>query len=142
MKKLILITSILASFSALSCPDLVGSYNCSQTDDMGGKETFSMSIKQNTNEFDISTDGNAAETLIADGVTRIFDTLGQQLNMTLSCDSRVLTMKMEGEVSIDDEAFDMSSDVGIVKSGRILTQRTVTKALGNTMVTTAICKEI
>ena len=62
--------------------------------------------------------------------------------MTLSCDSRVLTMKMEGEVSIDDEAFDMSSDVGIVKSGRILTQRTVTKALGNTMVTTAICKEI
>jgi hypothetical protein len=142
MKRLILIASILAGFSAAACPNLAGSYNCTQKDDLGKVQNFSLMIIQNGIEFNVSTDGNAGETLIADGVTRDYDTVGQTLDMTLSCSSSSMTMDMSGEVSLGGEEFVMSSNTTMTKSNGVLTQNTVTKALGNTLVTKATCKEI
>lgn len=142
MKKLILLTAILASYSALACPNLSGSYSCTQRDNLGGEQSFSMAVKQNGNSFQFSTEGAPFEGYVADGVTTEVDTLGQVLNMTLFCSNNSLVMETEGHVEIPGLEYDMSSKTVMSKKGNVLTQEIETSAMGNTLLTTVSCREI
>lgn len=142
MKKIILLATAFTSLSILSCPDLDGSYQCTQKNSLGEKRSFSMVIKQNGVNLQFSRDGLSFESFKADGVTREYETMGQVLSMTLTCESDAIFLETQGDISMSGLEYTVNSSTIMRKNGPILTQEMETTAMENRLSTSVRCKQI
>lgn len=142
MKKVsLLILSFVLSVSSFACPNLTGSYTCDEVDGFGNIFSYNMDITSSGNMYMMSIDGQASETLIADGVTRDFSSDGTSLSMKTFCANNAVVTEVSGSGSADGNQFDFTSESRMEKSGSTLTNTTVVTTFGQSFSTTITCNE-
>lgn len=113
MKKLIIALASLFSVSALACPNLAGSYQCSYEDENGNAQTYEQTVSQaEVNGVTVYTTESEGETMefIADGQTRTDvntdDGYALKQSLTVTCAGNALNVKNVIDAAVDESFAD------------------------------------
>jgi hypothetical protein len=139
MKKLLLVCCALVSLSSIACPNLAGSYSCSEVSGYG-TETYLMDIAQSGNEFTTSTDGAASEILVADGVSRQFSTPEVSGTFIASCTAAAVVVEVNAQVKDPSgNVVHVVQSSNMSKGGSTLMIKANSTAYGQTFTSTTTC---
>jgi len=142
MKNIITLMLLTLTFSAFACPDLEGTYRCSETLANGQVTPLTLMIVQNGDEFSISLNDEVSDTFMADGVSRDFSLGFIDAQKKASCSNEKLTLVISAEFGSGADKTKLKSSTEFFKIGNKLYQQLTASHNGSAVTKKSVCTQL